>query len=212
MISVRLALSRLNVTPPRSAISGRGQSLRLSCAGAVACCEERPMRRESLGGLTSKIDVMPPSLPADCGGQRSRHWNEEYAMVTVNGNRAEFSFFRPQAQSVYLTGEFNGWRHGELSMTCDQGYWRASIHLSVGEYKFHYVADGQHFVDYAAFGLEPGPFGLDSVVRIAASSRKPTIPILPVPAIRSGDRRRRNISVGPHADGAKTDLPNTLSA
>jgi hypothetical protein len=97
-------------------------------------------------------------------------------------------------------------------MTCDQGYWQASIHLPVGEYKFHYVADGQHFVDYAAFGLEPGPFGLDSVVRIAASSRKPTIPILTVPAIRSEDRRRRNINAGSRADSAKTDLPNTLSA
>jgi hypothetical protein len=91
-------------------------------------------------------------------------------MVTVDGNRAEFSFFRPKAHSVHLIGEFNGWQEGDLSMTCDRGYWRAGIRLPVGEYRFHYVADGQHFVDYAAFGIEPGPFGFNSVVRIASPS------------------------------------------
>ena len=96
-------------------------------------------------------------------------------MVTVDGNRAEFSFFRPKAHSVHLIGEFNGWQEGYLSMTCDRGYWRAWIRLPVGEYRFHYVADGQHFVDYAAFGIEPGPFGLDSVVRIASPSLKDVV-------------------------------------
>ena len=45
-------------------------------------------------------------------------------MVTVNGNRAEFIFYRPKARSVYLTGDFNGCAIGDLSMTCDRGYWR----------------------------------------------------------------------------------------
>jgi hypothetical protein len=96
-------------------------------------------------------------------------------MVTVDGNRAEFSFFRAKAHSVHLIGEFNGWREGDLSMTCDQGYWRAGIRLPVGEYRFHYVADGQHFVDYAAFGIEPGPFGFNSVVRIVSPSPKDVV-------------------------------------
>jgi 1,4-alpha-glucan branching enzyme len=93
-------------------------------------------------------------------------------MVTVNGNRAEFSFFRPQAHSVHLIGDFNGWMDGSLSMTCNGGYWHAGIRLPAGDYKFRYVADGHHFVDYAAFGVEPGPFGFDSVVRIAAPNLK----------------------------------------
>ena len=42
----------------------------------------------------------------------------------------------------------------------------AAINLPPGSYRFRYWADGQWFCDYAAFGVEPGPFGLDSVVRI----------------------------------------------
>jgi 1,4-alpha-glucan branching enzyme len=94
---------------------------------------------------------------------------KEIAMVTVNGNHAEFRLFRPQACRVYLTGDFNAWRDGDLLMTCEGGYWRAGIRLSSGVYRFRYVADGQRFIDYAAFGIEPGADGFDGVVRISSA-------------------------------------------
>lgn len=88
-------------------------------------------------------------------------------MVTINEEWVEFSFFRPQASHVHLAGEFNGWRHGELPMTrAENGYWMAKMRLPAGEFKFRYCADGQWFTDFAAFGVEPGRFGLDSVVRV----------------------------------------------
>ena len=88
-------------------------------------------------------------------------------MVTVDGEWVEFRFFRPKAGSVHLAGDFNGWRENELPMACrDDGYWQARVRLPVGEYKFRYCADGEWFTDYAAFGVEPGRFGLDSVVRV----------------------------------------------
>ena len=37
-------------------------------------------------------------------------------MVTVNGNTAEFHFFRPQARAVELVGDFTHWRNGGLAM------------------------------------------------------------------------------------------------
>ncbi len=88
-------------------------------------------------------------------------------MVTTNGNRAEFSFYRPQANAVHLAGDFNDWRSAELPMVrSEDGYWQAELRLPAGEFKFRYYADGEWFTDYAAFGLEPGRFGLDSVVRV----------------------------------------------
>ena len=90
-------------------------------------------------------------------------------MVKVNGELVEFSFFRPRAEMVHLAGDFNAWRDGELPMTrTKDGYWTAQMRLPVGNFKFRYCADGQWFADYAAFGIEPGPFGFDSVVRVAA--------------------------------------------
>lgn len=88
-------------------------------------------------------------------------------MVTLNNGFVEFLFFRPQAQQVHLAGDFNDWRNGDLPMQrTEEGYWSATMKLPAGEFKFKYCADGQWFTDYAAFGVEPGRFGLDSVVRV----------------------------------------------
>ncbi|MFB3891583.1 MAG: hypothetical protein ACE15C_06120 [Phycisphaerae bacterium] len=90
-------------------------------------------------------------------------------MVTTKGNLAEFCFYRPQAKKVCILGDFNGWRDGELNMVrTPEGNWVARIFLPAGDFKFRYRADGQWFIDYAAFGIECGEFGLDSVVRIGA--------------------------------------------
>jgi len=88
-------------------------------------------------------------------------------MVTVVDNYVQFRFYRPQAARVFLAGDFNNWKTNETHMVhCDDGTWIAAINLPPGSYRFRYWADGQWFCDYAAFGVEPGPFGLDSVVRI----------------------------------------------
>ena len=88
-------------------------------------------------------------------------------MVQVTDECVEFAFYRPQAECVSLAGEFNEWRTGELPMEkTSGGYWMTRIHLPAGEFKFRYCADGEWFTDYAAFGVEPGRFGMDSIVRI----------------------------------------------
>ena len=88
-------------------------------------------------------------------------------MVTVTDECVEFRFFRPEAANVHLAGEFNDWRQGELSMVqSGDGHWVARMKLPAGEFRFRYCADGEWFADYAAFGVEPGRFGLDSVVRV----------------------------------------------
>ena len=88
-------------------------------------------------------------------------------MVSVNGEWAEFRFYRPDAANVYLVGDFNDWRQGQLAMTRrGDGDWVAKVRLSAGEFKFRYCADGQWFTDYAAFGVQPGRFGMDSIVRV----------------------------------------------
>lgn len=90
-------------------------------------------------------------------------------MVTVKHDWVEFSFYRPAAKSVHLAGEFNEWRTNELSMArAEGGYWTAKMKLPAGEFRFRYCADGEWYADYAAFGVEPGKFGMDSVVRVSA--------------------------------------------
>jgi 1,4-alpha-glucan branching enzyme len=93
-------------------------------------------------------------------------------MVTVSeGGCAEFRFFRPGAASVFLVGDFNDWRTDQIKMVRQQdGYWLAKVPLDAGDYKFRYIADGLWYTDFAASGVEPGDFGLDSLLRVPGRS------------------------------------------
>ena len=84
----------------------------------------------------------------------------------------EFLFFRPSATSVAVAGNFNDWRENELSMKpVGDGWWTAKARLDAGEYRFKYVADGEWYTDYAAYGIEKSPFGWDSVVVVPKKKR-----------------------------------------
>lgn len=88
-------------------------------------------------------------------------------MVTTEGQWAKFSFYRPQATCVSLAGDFTGWSHQHLRMIRkEDGYWVAVLRLTPGIYRFKYLVDGEWFCDYGAFGIEYGPFGPHSTVRI----------------------------------------------
>jgi 1,4-alpha-glucan branching enzyme len=90
-------------------------------------------------------------------------------MVRVNTRgEVEFAFFRPASLKVYLVGDFNGWHRTSLPMQCtEEGYWTYRLRLSPGHYQFKYLADGEWYPDYAAFGLEPGGLGAwNSVVLV----------------------------------------------
>jgi 1,4-alpha-glucan branching enzyme len=89
-------------------------------------------------------------------------------MVTVRGHtECEFRFLRPERQQVFLVGDFNGWQESACPMTrSEDGWWTVRLRLSPGTYKFKYLADGRWFLDFAAFGVEPGPWGWNSVLLV----------------------------------------------
>jgi len=90
-------------------------------------------------------------------------------MVRVDGKLAEFDFFCPGVEAVYLAGDFNDWREDELAMDRGtDGHWRTRIELTQGEFCFRYIADGLWYTDFAANGIEPGPFGYNSVVSVSS--------------------------------------------
>ncbi len=89
-------------------------------------------------------------------------------MTTISTDGyTEFRFYRPGVSNVFLAGDFNGWRHDHLQMVRqDDGYWVLRLVLPAGDHRFRYVADGLWYTDYAAFGVEPGRFGMNSVLRV----------------------------------------------
>ena len=88
-------------------------------------------------------------------------------MVTVTESQVRFRFFRPDAEQVHVVGDFEDWQDGRMPMRRgDNGHWELDVEVPAGVFKFQYHADNQRFADYAAFGLEPGEIGLESVLRV----------------------------------------------
>ena len=85
----------------------------------------------------------------------------------VRGGETEFHFFRGDARQAFLVGDFNDWNQSALPMTrTNNGEWVCRLKLPNGTYQFKYWADGEWFVDYAAFGVEPCEFGCNSVLLV----------------------------------------------
>lgn len=100
------------------------------------------------------------------------------------GSTVEFRFYRSGVSQVYLVGSFDGWNLSNHPMEMESdGEWVIHLDLPPGSHQFRYLADGQWFTDFAAFGVEPGPYGWNSVIHVS--------PPLELPAVTrsSSDRR-----------------------
>ncbi len=84
------------------------------------------------------------------------------------GGVVEFRFYRPEAKSVSVAGSFNQWSQNDLRMMpAEEGWWTAKVALPAGEYRFRYVADDRWYTDFAAFGIEPTSFGMNSILVVS---------------------------------------------
>ena len=69
-----------------------------------------------------------------------------------------------------IVGDFDGTADvepcgGVVAMSGgSDGWWRATLALAAGEYRFRYVADGVWYADYASNGIETSKLGLNSIL------------------------------------------------
>jgi chromosome partitioning protein len=61
----------------------------------------------------------------------------------------EFTFFAPNAKSVYVAGDFNGWKISDESrlQNVKEGVWQKLFNLESGRYQYKYVVDGEWIID-----------------------------------------------------------------
>ena len=84
--------------------------------------------------------------------------------------RVEFWFFRRDVSDVRVVGDFAAPADGEFPMQSgSDGWWRATVALAPGEYRFRYFADGDPFPDYASHGIEVSKTGVNSVLVVPES-------------------------------------------
>ncbi|MCM8797579.1 MAG: isoamylase early set domain-containing protein, partial [Candidatus Omnitrophica bacterium] len=79
-----------------------------------------------------------------------------------------FSVSAPQAQEVYLAGDFNDWKLDANSrMQQHNGIWSKSLKLRKGRYRYRFVVDGRWIEDINNPSKEVNPYGsVDSLLEV----------------------------------------------
>lgn len=70
------------------------------------------------------------------------------ASHTPSSNALQFSLYAPQARSVALIGDFNGWgsTDGVKLAPSANGMWSVTVPLPAGRYQYAFLVDGQRWV------------------------------------------------------------------
>lgn len=109
-------------------------------------------------------------------------------MVEVDSTgKTTFTFRHVGEGPVFVVGDFCHWHEDHLPMRrAGPQEWALMMRLPPGTYKFRYLAGGEWYTDYAAFGVERNPFQTwDAVLR--------------VPKVRPPVRRTARLRVRPVA-------------
>lgn len=79
-----------------------------------------------------------------------------------------FSVFAPEANEVYVAGDFNGWKTDDNSrMANHNGTWSRKMHLNFGHYHYRFVIDGKWTEDFNNPKRQMNPYGqLNSLLEI----------------------------------------------
>ena len=74
--------------------------------------------------------------------------------------RVNFTLTAPEAQSVALAGNFNGWTaHIHPLKRDSKGIWKIRINLKPGNYQYRFLVDGEWKDDPNCTTFTPNPFG-----------------------------------------------------
>ena len=81
--------------------------------------------------------------------------------------KVPFEFLAPEAQKVYLAGDFNNWDSSANPMKKDRkGIWKTTLSLKPGRYEYRFLVDGNWENDLSCCDCVPNEFGSQNCVRI----------------------------------------------
>jgi 1,4-alpha-glucan branching enzyme len=83
--------------------------------------------------------------------------------------KVQFNLCAPEAERVFLAGDFNNWDVDNLLMKRDKkGTWIASFALPPGRYEYRFRVDGVWHDDPNAHERVENPFGSQNCLRIVS--------------------------------------------
>jgi len=80
----------------------------------------------------------------------------------------EFSLHAPEAEQVYLVGDFNDWNPEQYSMRkFKTGMCAKKLKLAPGRYEYKFVVDGEWWTDPANDNCQITDMGENSIIEVA---------------------------------------------
>ena len=77
----------------------------------------------------------------------------------------ELTFEAPQAETVFVAGDFNQWRAADTRLRRDEtGSWKIQLRLASGRYEYRFIVDGEWQDDPHASARVPNAFGSNNCV------------------------------------------------
>lgn len=138
--------------------------------------ESRPMLGWEFGGAALAASVLFVALaplsvtpPGDGLAQAPSLLTPASHAPGAGANGLQFSLYAPQAHSVVLIGDFNGWGStAEVKLApSGNGTWSVTVPLPAGRYQYAFLIDGQRWVtDPRAEQRVNDDFGRQSAVAI----------------------------------------------
>lgn len=99
-------------------------------------------------------------------------------MVKINPKTQQttFQITLPEAHSVVLMGDFNGWDHSANPMKKSRaGVWKTQLQLKTGEYQFRYLVNEYEWVNDDEAPVVANAFGTyNSLVKVELPAVKKT--------------------------------------
>ena len=81
--------------------------------------------------------------------------------------KVQFEFLAPEAQEVFIAGEFNDWNIRANPLKKDKnGVWKLDLALMPGRYEYRFLADGNWENDRSCSGCVLNDFGSLNCVKI----------------------------------------------
>jgi len=87
--------------------------------------------------------------------------------VKVMTRKVQFEYTAPEAQEVYLAGDFNNWDTSANPMKKDKkGLWKTTLSLKPGTYEYRFLADGKWENDPSCCNCVPNEFGSQNCIKV----------------------------------------------
>jgi 1,4-alpha-glucan branching enzyme len=81
--------------------------------------------------------------------------------------KVQFELLAPDAQKVYLAGNFNNWdTRANLMKKDKKGIWKTIVSLKPGRYEYRFLVDGNWENDPSCCDCVPNEFGTQNCARI----------------------------------------------